>query len=114
MAPIKLSAGGGNVFRLIIGLLAFLSHPAFGQQISIQQKDNLLKGYMLSCVPTIQSQLPRTEQAKIAAYCSCVGGKTFKSISKTQYEYIKSAGQLPPEIETRRNVWRNQCASQLD
>ncbi len=102
-----------NILRLTFIIGYAFTTSVHGQQIDDKLKDSLLKGYMLSCVPTIQRQLPRTDRIKIIAYCSCVGGKTFQNVTQKQYDHI-TRGSLPPEIEAQRITWRSQCASQLD
>jgi hypothetical protein len=100
---------------LAIGMLVTTSLSAIAEpQVSNKLKDNLLKGYMKSCVLAIQQQLPSTPRSSVLAYCACVGGKTFESISVSQYNYIISSGKLPSELEARRDSWRSQCNSQLD
>ncbi len=92
---------------LAIGVSSLISSAAHASQISDTLKDSLLTGYMLTCVPTIKSQLPLVEQSKINSYCSCVGGKTFQNITNQQYDYLKSSGRLPPEIEAKRGHWES-------
>lgn len=104
-----------NLSALILGSFALLfSLAVHADQINNTLKDNLLKGYMLTCVPTIRGQLPSKDHAKATAYCACVGGKTFQNVTKRQYEYMQSTGRLSPEIEAQRVMWRSQCNSQLD
>lgn len=100
---------------LAIGMLVTTSLSAIAEpQVSDKLKDDLLKSYMKGCISAIQQQLPNTPQSSVLAYCACVGGKTFESISISQYNYIISNGKLPPELATRRGSWRSQCNSQLD
>jgi hypothetical protein len=99
------------LFATAVGLLAT---NAYAEQIDNKLKDGLLKGYMSTCVPTIQNQLPGLTSSKAIAYCACVGGKTFQNFTKKQYAYLTKYAKLPPEIESQRIAWRSQCNSQLD
>jgi len=104
--------------RLIwVTSLLFLGNSyAVPQQLPDSLKDGLLKGYMSTCVPTIQSQLAGvvSDQTKIIAYCACVGGKTFRNMTQRQYDYLMAKSKLPPEIESMRGSWRSQCNSLLN
>jgi len=103
-------------YRFVIAflLVALCSPYARGEQISNDLKSSLLKGYMLTCVPNISKQAPYISRKSAEAYCSCVGGKTFENFTRQQYSYLNSTRMLPPEIEARRNSWRNQCESKLN
>jgi hypothetical protein len=92
----------------------FVDPNAYANQIGGRLKSRLIKGYMVTCVPTLAKQAPWIGRVKIEAYCLCVGEKTFQNFTQQQYEFLVENSRLPPEIEAKRNAFRNKCDAKLD
>jgi len=99
-------------------LVAFAGMPAFAQydKRAEQLKGDFRKGFLLSCEPTISSQIERAGLADYVsaeqklAYCVCVGIKIFDDFSGKEVDEFLVTSKLPLRKELARSKYSEECA----
>jgi|TARA_B110000114_G_C15019152_1_gene368152 hypothetical protein len=81
-----------------------------------QLKADFRRGFLISCEPTISSQIERAGLADYVsteqklAYCVCVGIKIFDDFSNKEVEQFLITSELPPRKKLARSTYSEDCA----
>ena len=108
--------------RLIaVFLLALMSLPCFAESYRWQEqmKGGFKKGFLLTCEPTIESQLDRAgildriSLEQRISYCTCVGIGIFDDFTVNEIKEFIKINQLPMRKQRMRQEFSNRCADKL-
>jgi hypothetical protein len=97
-----------------------LSSPAYSESYewSETMKGNYRKGFLLTCEPTIKSQLERAgvlgliSSTQRIKYCTCVGIKIFDDFSMREVKSFQKSGELPLRKKNARSGYSNECSDE--
>ena len=100
---------------LLSSLCLALEASAESYQWQEEMKGSFRKGFLLTCLPAIESQLERAgvlqlfPQEKRISYCTCVGIKIFDDLTLAEIKRLMDSGDLPARKQSARPRYSNEC-----
>ena len=79
-------------------------------------KGSLRKGFVMSCLPTVTSQIERAalvdqiSQTQIIMYCGCVAIKIYDDLTSQEIEQALAKNELPKRKKLARKTYSEECA----
>ena len=106
---------------IVVSLLALISLPCFAESYRWQEqmKGGFKKGFFLTCIPTIESQLDRAGMLdrvsleQRISYCTCVGIGIFDDFTLKEINEFSRTGDLPARKQRIRQQFSNRCADKI-
>jgi hypothetical protein len=101
---------------LIAVLSTFGTHAVEYDYKTEQLKGALRKGFVISCVPTITSQIERAGLAERISdtqkmlYCTCVGIKIYDDMTAQEVDFAIDKSELPDRKKLARKTYSEECA----
>lgn len=103
-------------FSLVVGISLFATSAVSQYDERTEQlKGGFRKGFLLSCVPTITSQIERAglaahiSETQKLSYCVCVGIKIFDDFTKREVDAFVDSKELPKRKKLARKGYSEQC-----
>ena len=103
--------------QILFSALILITFNVWAENLSQELKDGLIRGQIISCVPTIKKQMIgvglNTSEANIDQYCGCLAHNYFDDFTKKEFDHITRTGELPERILRNRQQIQNECSSFL-
>ena len=109
------------MIKLIVYLTVFVISPSWAEGFLSreQMKDDFKKGFLMTCLPTIKSQLDRAgvldsvpEEQRIS-YCTCVGIEIFDDFTLNEINEFERTTELPVRKQKVRQQLSSKCADKV-
>ena len=109
------------MIKLIVYLTVFVISPSWAEGFLSreQMKDDFKKGFLMTCLPTIEAQLDRvgvldrvSQEARIL-YCTCVGIEIFDDFTLNEISEFERTTELPVRKQKVRQQLSGKCANKI-
>ena len=98
----------------LCALICFLSESALAMPLSIQEKQEYIKGAIPSCFSkqSLNRKMNQQEKAGLSAYCECHANKMSKSLTREEMSQL-SKGVLPNSLPPKVKEAQSSCIETL-